>query len=340
MVIGDSKILIQAMVTNTLPNQMNLRQISKKILWLSHSFHKIDFFHVLRQLNGEADQAAKAATPLSKGQLSINGTYALTHSLNDMWRVLSWTSGACGTRFSRLLDSWQPSGDTSVHPLPRAKVLHLPIRVPSPLLAVLCLPSLMSLCSEPIPLPHGTRARPFQLMETHVRSVVKFGKVVSYSCLSCSFDTTWSLAWLVLSAPPPAHSCPSDLAWSPTWLVSSPCFAMASSSNSTSPPNPSPSLELEIRKLKCTLNAHRGFLLHLDEEGSWRFEMVEEDLIQLREEAVEALTHTTQQTNSKIVELEARIEKMELQAAGPNRWTKCRCEDISERKFHHSGPKV
>jgi len=43
--------------------------------------------------------------------------------------------------------------------------------------------------------------------------------------------------------------------------------------------------------------------------------MVEEDLIQLREEAVEALTHTTQQTNSKIVELEARIGKLELQAA-------------------------
>jgi hypothetical protein len=43
-------------------------------LWLSNSFQKIDFFHVLRQLNGEADQAAKAATPLSKGQLSLNGT--------------------------------------------------------------------------------------------------------------------------------------------------------------------------------------------------------------------------------------------------------------------------
>jgi hypothetical protein len=94
-----------------------------------------------------------------------------------------------------------------------------------------------------------------------------------------------------------------------------PLLAMASSSNSTSHPNPPPSLELEIRKLKHTLSAHRGFLLRLDREGGWRFEMVEEDLIQLREEAVEALTHTTQQTNSKIVELEARIEKLELQAA-------------------------
>jgi hypothetical protein len=45
--------------------------------------------------------------------------------------------------------------------------------------------------------------------------------------------------------------------------------------------------------------------------------MLEEDLIQLREEAVEALTHTTQQVNGKIVELEARLEKMELQATRP-----------------------
>jgi hypothetical protein len=42
--------------------------------------------------------------------------------------------------------------------------------------------------------------------------------------------------------------------------------------------------------------------------------MLEEDLIQLREEAIEALTYTTQQTNGKIVELEARLETLELQA--------------------------
>ena len=49
--------------------------------------------------------------------------------------------------------------------------------------------------------------------------------------------------------------------------------------------------------------------------------MVEEDLIQLREEAVEALTHTTQQTNNKIAELEARIGKLELQAIDSSRQT-------------------
>jgi hypothetical protein len=72
--IGDSRFLIQALVTNSLPNQMKLRKILKKIQRLSKSFRKIDFFHVLWHLNGEADQVAKAATPLSKELLSLNGT--------------------------------------------------------------------------------------------------------------------------------------------------------------------------------------------------------------------------------------------------------------------------
>jgi hypothetical protein len=42
--------------------------------------------------------------------------------------------------------------------------------------------------------------------------------------------------------------------------------------------------------------------------------MLEEDLIHLREEVVEALTFMTQQFNGKIAELEERLEKMELQA--------------------------
>jgi ribonuclease HI len=76
--IGDFQILIQAMVTNLLPNQMKLRQIFKKIQRLSNSFRKIDFFHVLTHLNGKADQSVNGATPLSKGQLSLNGTLSFT----------------------------------------------------------------------------------------------------------------------------------------------------------------------------------------------------------------------------------------------------------------------
>jgi hypothetical protein len=64
--------------------------------------------------------------------------------------------------------------------------------------------------------------------------------------------------------------------------------------------------------MKCTLSTHRGFPLRLDGEGGRRFEIMEEDIIQLREEAVEALTYTIQQANIKIVDLEPRIEKMEI----------------------------
>jgi hypothetical protein len=74
MVIGDSQILIQTLVTNSLPKQMKLRQIFKKIQRLSNSFRKIEFFHVLRHLNDEADHAENTAIPLRKGQISLNGT--------------------------------------------------------------------------------------------------------------------------------------------------------------------------------------------------------------------------------------------------------------------------
>jgi transposase len=108
---------------------------------------------------------------------------------------------------------------------------------------------------------------------------------------------------------------------------------MASSSNSTSPPNPPPSLEQEIHKLKRNLSVHRGFLLRLDGEGGRRFEMLEEDLIQLREEAVEALMYTTQQANGKIAELEARLEKLELQATSSTHQT-----DVGMKAPLNEGP--
>jgi len=90
---------------------------------------------------------------------------------------------------------------------------------------------------------------------------------------------------------------------------------MASSSESVAPPNPPPSLEQEIHDLKRNLIAHRGFLLQLHREGGKRFEMLEEYLIQLGEEFIEALMHTMQQVNGRIMELESRVEKMELQVA-------------------------
>ena len=72
-VLRDSRIVIQALVENSLPNQMHLQQLIKTIHTLAHSFHKIDFYHVLRINNKEADLVANLGTTLSFRSLLING---------------------------------------------------------------------------------------------------------------------------------------------------------------------------------------------------------------------------------------------------------------------------
>jgi hypothetical protein len=147
--------------------------------------------------------------------------FSSTLSLNDTWRALTWTS--CGMRHT-FLPSSSKRGSPQALPLSAPHLARRYFTYPFASLhhssLVLRLPSLMSFCSEPIPLPHGTRAKQPPLMATHTRSIVKFGKVAPYSCLSCSLDVAWSLAWLVCSVPPPARSWPTDLAWSPTWFLS------------------------------------------------------------------------------------------------------------------------
>jgi hypothetical protein len=90
---------------------------------------------------------------------------------------------------------------------------------------------------------------------------------------------------------------------------------MASSSESVAPSNPPPSLELEIRELKRKLSAQRRFLLRLDGEGGRRFDMMEEDLNQIREDASESLTQSVQVVSDRIADLEVRMERLELQVA-------------------------
>jgi hypothetical protein len=44
----------------------------KRIHFLSSSFQKIEFFHILRSLNSEADREANKATLLNKEDLLVN----------------------------------------------------------------------------------------------------------------------------------------------------------------------------------------------------------------------------------------------------------------------------
>ena len=66
-VLGDARIIIQAMAENSPPNQMHLKHLIKKIKILSLSFLKIEFFHVLRRNNKEADRATNLGSSLSFG---------------------------------------------------------------------------------------------------------------------------------------------------------------------------------------------------------------------------------------------------------------------------------
>jgi ribonuclease HI len=169
-VIGDSQILIQAMVTNSSPNQMKLQKIFKKIQRLSNSFRKIEFFHVLRHLNDEADQATNATAPLIKGQSPSMGPCLSPPFCSGTWRVVSW-------KYRGRWHSDPPRALTCGNPSPSHRSDASPARwyfIPQ-LTSFRSLPhepaltSLMQFCTEPIPLPHGARARPLRILASHAR---------------------------------------------------------------------------------------------------------------------------------------------------------------------------
>ena len=71
-VIGDSRIVICALAENLMPNNMALRHLIHKIMVQSSSFKKIDFYHVLRENNSNANIEANKGTSLSHGELILN----------------------------------------------------------------------------------------------------------------------------------------------------------------------------------------------------------------------------------------------------------------------------
>jgi ribonuclease HI len=72
-VFGDSHIIIQALSCKNLTKHMRLRKILQKIKLLMSTFRAIHLFHILRELNGEADKEDNKAVMLRKGVLLLNG---------------------------------------------------------------------------------------------------------------------------------------------------------------------------------------------------------------------------------------------------------------------------
>jgi len=71
-VYGDSRIIIQAINNRSRSSNLQLNQILQRIIRFLPNFTHLEFYHILRKLNSEADLAANEATLLSKGSLLIN----------------------------------------------------------------------------------------------------------------------------------------------------------------------------------------------------------------------------------------------------------------------------
>ena len=73
VIIGDSRIIIQALIKKKAPNSMELAHYHWKIINQMKTFEEVKFYHVLRNLNHLADQEANNGVELSKGVLKLNG---------------------------------------------------------------------------------------------------------------------------------------------------------------------------------------------------------------------------------------------------------------------------
>jgi ribonuclease HI len=76
-VVGDSRLIIQVVITRNITSSCHLKQVMKCILALLPKFSDIGFYHVLRAHNGIADQAANEVILLSKGSLKFNNALSL-----------------------------------------------------------------------------------------------------------------------------------------------------------------------------------------------------------------------------------------------------------------------
>lgn len=72
-VIGDSRLIIQSMHSKELPASIRLRQILRRIGLITSQIRAIEYFHILRKNNENADKAANDSMGLVKGALMING---------------------------------------------------------------------------------------------------------------------------------------------------------------------------------------------------------------------------------------------------------------------------
>ena len=77
MVIGDSRLIIQALNGGRRGKNERTERIINRIRFMAKRFKKIEFFHVLRELNGLADTAANKSIVIDCYDLIVNSTVSM-----------------------------------------------------------------------------------------------------------------------------------------------------------------------------------------------------------------------------------------------------------------------
>ena len=72
IMLGDSRLIIQAMNGTSQCQNLRLSRLLKRILFISRSFQHLEFFHILCKLNFKEDQATNKAIALCINELYVN----------------------------------------------------------------------------------------------------------------------------------------------------------------------------------------------------------------------------------------------------------------------------
>jgi ribonuclease HI len=76
--LGDSMLVIKAMIDQANPRGNKLSTLISRIIQILSHFDQVSFYHIKRELNGEADHWTKVASSLSSGLLIKNGVSYLS----------------------------------------------------------------------------------------------------------------------------------------------------------------------------------------------------------------------------------------------------------------------
>ena len=77
VVIGDSRLIIQALIRGRRGKNERLEGLLNRIRYKAKRFKKIEYFHVLRDLNKRADEAANKFIDLGSYELMVNSNISL-----------------------------------------------------------------------------------------------------------------------------------------------------------------------------------------------------------------------------------------------------------------------